>query len=690
MESFLYLASLYLLAAVLLVPLTARLGLGSVLGYLAAGIVIGPVLGLAGAEAGDLQHFAEFGIVMMLFLIGLELEPRVLWDMRHKILGLGGLQVLLTAGVVMGVGIALGLGWKMGLAIGLVLSLSSTAIVLQTLSEKSLTRTAGGRSAFAVLLTQDIAVVPMIAFLPLLAYGMSQADLLKALGLQRTAEPSHPASAVISLVEGLPAWGVTLLTLVIVAAIVLGGHYLTRPIFRFVHAARLPEMSTAISLLIVLGIAFLMMLVGLSPALGTFLAGVVLANSEFRHQLEADIQPFKGLLLGLFFITVGAGFDFRVLLAEPGLILGLTAALMLVKMLILLGLTVVFRLRGHDRWLFALGLAQAGEFGFLLVSFSVQQAVLPAGIAEILLLVIGLSMLLTPLLFILHDRIARRLAEARPDLEADTIEDKGRVIIAGIGRFGQVVNRLVRSSGAATTVLDADMSAVQLMRRFGIKGFFGDPARPELLAAAGLAEADVLVVAVDNRDSATKIVTHARRVRPDIHIVARARDRTHVYELYQAGADDIVRETFDSSVRAGRYALENIGLTEYEAAEDLADLLQGRPCRDARPRRALGARPALASERGLCRPRPRARPRPRNRADAAARRGAAPEGDTRGGGRRPLTRRRRRRAAAERALGSRIGAASRTKRTSDRSATRPGKRDDAGARRPTSRPKACL
>ncbi|MFC2968130.1 cation:proton antiporter domain-containing protein [Acidimangrovimonas pyrenivorans] len=567
MEGFLYLASLYLLSAVLLVPLAARLGLGSVLGYLAAGILIGPVLGLTGAEAGDLQHFAEFGVVMMLFLIGLELEPRVLWNMRHKILGLGGLQLVLTAGAIMGAGILLGLSWKMALAIGLILSLSSTAIVLQTLTEKSLMRTAGGRSAFSVLLTQDIAVVPMIAFLPLLAYGMSQEALLKALGLHGTTEPTHPASAVLGLVEGLPAWGMTLLTLAVVAAIVLGGHYLTRPVFRFVHAAHLPEMSTAISLLIVLGIAFLMILVGLSPALGTFLAGVVLANSEFRHQLEADIQPFKGLLLGLFFITVGAGFNFRVFETEPFLILGLTGALMLVKMLILLALTLVFRLRGHDRWLFALGLAQAGEFGFLLVSFSVQQAVLPAGVAELLLFVIGLSMLLTPLLFLLQDWIARRLAETRPEAEADTIDDKGRVIIAGIGRFGQVVNRLVRSSGAATTVLDADMATVQLMRRFGVKGFFGDPSRPELLAAAGLAEADVLVVAVDNPDSAIKIVAHARQVRPDLHIVARARDRTHVYELYQAGADDIVRETFDSSVRAGRYVLENIGLTAYEAAK---------------------------------------------------------------------------------------------------------------------------
>ncbi|GHE04317.1 potassium transporter [Defluviimonas sp. 20V17] len=568
MEAPLYLASLYLLSAVILVPLAVRMGLGSVLGFLAAGIVIGPVMGLTGHETGDLQHVAEFGVVMMLFLIGLELEPRVLWTMRHKLIGLGGLQILGTAAGVMAAGIALGLTWKMALAVGLILSLSSTAIVLQTLNERNLMRTNGGRSAFAVLLTQDIAVVPMLAFLPLLAYGISPEALLKMLGASNGTTGDHPANAVVSLVQGLPGWGVTLLTLAIVAAIVLGGHYLTRPVFRFVHAAHLPEISTAIALLIVLGIAFLMTLVGLSPALGTFLAGVVLANSEFRHQLSADIQPFKGLLMGLFFITVGAGIDFQVLAAEPLLILGLTLGVMALKLGVLLGLTPIFGIKGRDRWLFALSLAQAGEFGFLLVGFSVQQTVLPRPVGDILLLVIGLSMLLTPLLFVAQARIARRFSEkAGADQAADEIDEKGKVIIAGIGRFGQVVNRLVRMSGIQTVVLDADMAAVQLMRRFGVKGFYGDPTRPELLAAAGLHEAQVLVVAVDDRESALKIVRHARLENPGIHIVARARDRADVYELYQAGADDIVRETFDSSVRAGRYVLENAGLTEYEAAK---------------------------------------------------------------------------------------------------------------------------
>ena len=555
MESFLLQASLYLGAAVLIVPVSVRLGLGSVLGYLAAGILMGPILGLAGAETSDLQHFAEFGVVMMLFLIGLELEPKTLWDMRHRLLGLGGLQVTLTSAALAMALIWLGQSWQIAVTLGLLMSLSSTAIVLQTLDEKNLMRTGGGRAAFSVLLTQDIAVVPMLALIPLLA---SRAPAV-------TPAPGA-AEPLISLVQSLPGWSVTLLTLAIVAAIILGGHYLTRPIFRFVHASRLPEMSTFISLLMVLGIAFLMMLVGLSPALGTFLAGVVLANSEFRHQLEADIKPFKGILMGLFFMTVGMSVDVDVLAAQPFAILGLTLGLMALKALVLFVLTFLFRLKSRDRWLFTLGLAQAGEFGFLITSFAVQQTILPDATAQIALLVISLSMLLTPALFIGQDILSRRYART-PDHSPDEINPTGNVIIAGVGRFGQTVNRLARSSGLNTVVLDADLNTIEALRRFGIKGFFGDPARPELLEAAGLATAQVLVVAVDNHLSATKIVTFARKARPDIHIVARARDRVHVYELYQAGANDIVRETFDSSVRAGRYVLENMGFTEYEAAK---------------------------------------------------------------------------------------------------------------------------
>jgi len=569
LQEFLLHATIYLAAAVIAVPLAARLGLGSVLGYLAAGIVIGPVLGLVGDNVQDLQHFAEFGVVMMLFLIGLELEPRALWDMRHKLLGLGGLQIALTTLAVMGGAmLVLGLYWSVALAVGLVVALSSTAIVLQTLSEKGLIQTGGGRSAFSVLLMQDIAVIPILALLPLLALPRVP-QLAPDGAIQR---PSDLAKAEghghgMSLVEGLPGWGVTLVTLAAVAAVILAGIYLTRPIFAYIHHARLREMYTALALMIVLGIAFLMQLVGLSPALGAFLAGVVLASSEFRHELEGDIEPFKGLLLGLFFITVGSGINFNTLWADPLTLLGLTFALIGLKGGILYVLGRAFRLKGREQWLFTLSLAQAGEFGFVLLSFSVQQNVIPTDLADKLLLIVALSMLITPLLFLLYGWLAQRNPETSEARPADEIDQHGPVIIAGIGRFGQIVNRLVQSSGFRTVVLDHDINTIQLMRKFGFRGFFGDPTRPELLHAAGLDHARVLVVALDNPEAALRLVTYARRARPDLHIVARARDRTQVFKLYQAGANDIVRELFDSSLRAGRYVLENIGLTEYEAAE---------------------------------------------------------------------------------------------------------------------------
>ncbi|MEN9012272.1 MAG: cation:proton antiporter, partial [Yoonia sp.] len=564
METFLFQAMIYLGAAVIAVPLAARLGLGSVLGYLAAGIMIGPVFGLVGTEAKDIQHFAEFGVVMMLFLIGLELEPRVLWDMRRRLIGLGGLQVVLTTALIMAPAVALGFDLRTALAIGLVFALSSTAIVLQTLDEKGLMQTSGGRSVFSVLLTQDIAVIPILALLPLLVIAMPL-TLAPDGSLMRLTEP-HDTHAALSLVEGLPGWGVTLVTLGAVAAIVLVGVFLTRPIFRYIHQARLREMYTALALLMVASIAVLMTMVGLSPALGTFLAGVVLANSEFRHELESDLAPFKGLLLGLFFITVGAGIDFELLANQPVFIVSATAAVILIKGLVLFGLSFLFKMKGKDRWLFTLSLAQAGEFGFVLVSFSLQQGVFGTSLSSTLLLIIALSMLVTPLLFILYDQLSRRLKT--PDgPDADEVDAQGTIIIAGIGRFGQIVNRLVRSAGFETVVIDHDLKTVQMIRKFGYRGFFGDPTRPDLLSAAGLDDASILVAAIDDPASCVKLVTYARKARPDLHIIARARDRVHVYQLYQAGANDIVRELYDSSLRAGRYALENLGLTEFEASE---------------------------------------------------------------------------------------------------------------------------
>lgn len=554
MGGFLLQTTIYLAAAVIAVPIAKRLGLGSVLGYLIAGILIGPVLGIIGSETQDLQHFAEFGVVMMLFIVGLELEPRALWDMRTRLIGMGGLQISLSTLAITAASMIIGLPWSVSLAIGLAFSLSSTAIVVQTLNEKGLMPTAGGRSAFSVLLAQDISVIPMLALIPLLQLP----SLYNA-----AAHGDHHAED-LSLVAGLPGWGVTLVTLAAVAIVILVGVFLARPVLRFIAASRLREMFTAIALLLVIGIALLMTVVGLSPALGTFLAGVVLANSEFRHELEANIEPFKGLLLGLFFITVGAGINFGILFGNFTNIIGMTLGVIFIKALILLILAFAFKLRGRDKRLFALSLAQAGEFGFVMLSTSVQNDVIPKATSDTLSLIIALSMLLTPLLFILYDQLVKHKIVSAATREDDQIDQQGKVIIVGIGRFGQIVNRMALAAGIETTVIDHHVDQIDNMRKFGVKGYFGDPTRPELMHAAGLETADILIVTIDDQKAAVKLVQHARKERPDLHIIARAYDRNHTYELYRAGATDIVRETFDSSIRVSKYMLKQIGWSEFE------------------------------------------------------------------------------------------------------------------------------
>ena len=363
----------------------------------------------------------------------------------------------------------------------------------------------------------------------------------------------------------MPGWQRGLVTIGAIAAVVIGGNYLTRPIFRFIAIARLRELFTAFALLMVVGIALLMTVVGLSPALGTFLAGVVLANSEYRHELESDIDPFKGLLLGLFFITVGAAINFELLFANVGTIVALTLGLMLLKSLVLLGLAQVFGIRNSDRWLFSLSLAQAGEFGFVLLAFTVANGVLPPAISGQLLLVVALSMLLTPLLFILYDKvIAPRYAGAQA-AEPDEIDDDGSIIIAGVGRFGGVINRILLSAGYKTVVLDYNSEHLDRLRVFGLKVFFGDASRPDLLRAAGIETARILIIAIDDREQAIEIVQHVTKRHPHVHIVARAFDRHHVYELWAAGCRDIIRENFDGAVRAARSALEALGIHAYDA-----------------------------------------------------------------------------------------------------------------------------
>ncbi len=580
MTDFLLLAFIFLFAGIVSVPLASRLGLGSVLGYLIAGIAISPILALLGVDVVSIQHFAEFGVVMMLFLVGLELEPRHLWSMRTQLLGLGGGQVVLTTLAVMGAAMLFNQSWNVALAIGLVLALSSTAIVLQTLTEKGLMKSRGGESSFSVLLTQDIAVIPILALIPLLAISQV-GDFTTAVELQPSVEAmsdetlaadahgedhgdEHHGSSM-SLVDGLNGWQTALVTLGAIAAVILGGSYLTRPAFRFISTAGLRELFVATALSMVVGIALLMSLVGLSPALGTFIAGVVLANSEYRHELESDLDPFRGLLLGVFFMTVGAGINFALLWDELGMTILLTILLITIKISVLFLLGTIFGLRGTDRWLLSLGLAQAGEFGFVLLSFTVANNVLPDTISDQLLLVIALSMLLTPLMFIFYDRVISARAVAEEAREEDHIDEPGEVIIAGYGRIGTVVDRMLLAAGYKTTVIDYDSTQIDTLRKFGARVYYGDATRPDLLMAAGIERAKVLVICIDSPDQVTKLAEYALTNFPNLHVIATARNRHHVYELWDIGCRDIIRETYDSALRVGRSAFEATGISREKA-----------------------------------------------------------------------------------------------------------------------------
>ncbi len=553
-DSFFFQAFIYLLAAVLSVPVAKRLGLGSVLGYLIAGVIIGPfVLGLVGGgQQEDVMHFAEFGVVLMLFIIGLELQPSLLWRMRGPILGLGGLQVALTTGAIAGASLLFGLPWPMALAVGMIFALSSTAIVLQTLEEKGLLKTEAGQSAFSVLLFQDIAVIPMLALLPLLESPEVQAKVV-----------------LVAAQEGssLSGWQQTLVVMGVVVGIIVAGRFLMRPVFRFIADTRLREIFTATALLLVIGITLLMQLVGLSPALGTFVAGVVLAENEYRHELETNIEPFKGLLLGLFFISVGASINFNILFRQPLLILGLVIGLMVVKGMILFGLGRGFRLTPSANALFALALAQGGEFGFVLFSFAEQSRVLPTEVTGPLVVVVALSMALTPLVLIANDRLIQpRFAAPRVDREADDIDDgETPVIIAGFGRFGQVVGRLLIANGFEATVLDHDASHIEMLRKFGHKVFYGDSSRLDLLHAAGAEHARLFVVAIDDPERILQTVDMVQKHFPHLKILARATDRRHAYALIRRGVSVVERETFESALDLGTDALKLLGFRAYRA-----------------------------------------------------------------------------------------------------------------------------
>ncbi len=551
-------AVIYLLAAVICVPLAKRLGLGSVLGYLIAGVIIGPIAGLVGEETNTIQHFAEFGVVMMLFIVGLELSPKSLWKMKGLLIGLGGLQIGLTTLIITLIGISLDFPWQPTLVVGLIFSLSSTAIVMQSFAEKSLNKTDGGQAAFSILLSQDIAVIPMLAVIPLLAipayFGMPEVA-------QLTSEHAD-----ISLVQYLSGWQYAGAIAIAITSIIIVGHYVSKPLFTWVANTGLREIYTATVLLLIISISALMNLLGLSPALGAFIAGVVLANSEFRHELESNIEPFKGLLLGLFFITVGAGISFSVVSENLLLISSLTIAIIVIKALVLLSLAILFKIKKSDGWLLTLSLAQAGEFGFVVLSFSSQHQSLPPEWVAILSPVITLTMFLTPLLFIFYDKVViNKYLTTQQSKQPDLIDKKGQVVIAGIGRFGQIINRLLMSNGYDTTVIDQSTTIIDKVKKVDIHAYFGDATNSSLLHTAGLDDASLFVIAIDDKERVLELVKYIKLFHPNLPIVVRAHDRGHAYALENAGAHHVFIESYFTALEMGKSSLKVLGLKENEA-----------------------------------------------------------------------------------------------------------------------------
>ncbi|RQW61630.1 glutathione-regulated potassium-efflux system protein KefB [Vibrio viridaestus] len=533
---FLQSGAIFLTAAAVAVPIAQRMGLGSVLGYLLAGIVIGPWgLGLI-SDVDAILHFAEFGVVMLLFLIGLELNIKKLWKMKGPIIGLGGAQVVVTSALLSVIIYLLGMSWQSSLVVGMGLALSSTAIALRVIEEQELERSETGNSGFAVLLFQDIAVIPMLAILPMLA-GKSGGSWVDAIWM-----------------------------LCGIAGILLGGRYLLNPLFRYIVMSKVRELFTVSALLLVIGIALLMQSLGLSMALGTFLAGVLLAESEFRHELEVSIEPFKGLLLGLFFIAVGMSVDLGLLLKQPIQVLLAVIALVCIKGLVLYLLALFFGIRTKARSTMAAILSQGGEFAFVLFTAAEGHGLIEHQSSSFLLVVVSLSMMTTPLILSLQRKwYALGLNAMVDDLPIDVENREPRVIIAGFGRFGQIVGRLMYANKIKVTVLESDASQIKILRKYGYNVFYGDAANLELLRVAGAEDAEAIIVCTDSPDEVMKIVKLCKEHFPRLKVLARARSRVEAYQLLNEGVDKYSRETFLGALDLGRQTLIELGMHPYEA-----------------------------------------------------------------------------------------------------------------------------
>lgn len=553
-DGFFFQAIIYLASAIICVPIFKKLGLSSILGYLFAGILIGPfVLGLIGQEGQDIMHFAEFGVVMMLFLIGLELDPYKFWKMRKFIIGMGSLQVIGTAAVLfIAISVVLRWSWQATLTIALALTLSSTAIVLQTLKEKGLSKTSMGRSAFAVLLFQDIAVIPILAVLPLLAVGQV-----------------HNENISTSIISDFPAWLQTIIVLGTIAFVYLGGRFIIIPLLYVVARTRLRELFTASALLLVMGVSYIMQLVGISPALGAFLAGIVLANSEFRHELEGDLEPFKGLLLGLFFIGVGASINFSLIMVNPWFVIAFCTIFNIIKFFVLLAVGRIYKKSSDQNLLFAFGLSQGGEFGFVILGFATQLNLIPTMMANQMMAIIALSMIGTPFLLLINEKwidpyfgVKERQANK---IKYDTIDEQNDVVIAGFGNFGSTVGRLLRANGIPATILDMDSDRVDSLRKIGWKVFYGDATRLELLRSAGCENAKLFIAAIDNPRVNLTVIEMIKKHFPNLKILARARNRNDAFEMVDLGLKDLYRENLYSAVHLGVDALVEMGHRKYSA-----------------------------------------------------------------------------------------------------------------------------
>jgi len=558
----LFQAFIYLLAAVVCVPIAKRFGLGSVLGYLIAGVLIGPfVLGpylgtSSGEETKDIMHTAEFGVVMMLFLVGLELDPKEFWNMRRKIVGIGSIQLFGTLLLTMPVCFHFfNLSFGTSVAIGCVVAMSSTAIILQTLSEKGLTKSPSGQASFSVLLFQDIMVIPILAILPLLAVNS-----------MIITEHSHE-----TLLDGAPGWMKTLAILSAIGIIFFVGNYIVNPFFKYIARLQVRELFTSFALMLVIGVSVLMNYVGLSPALGAFMAGVALANSEFKHQLESDIEPFKALLLGLFFLAVGSTINFKLIISEPLQILAATLGIMSIKAIVLLVAGWIFKLKLNQNILFALLLSQIGEFAFVILSLSNQLQLIPKNWHDLLLATTAITMGVTPIVLMINEKwiaplvgIKKKKGGSEDDFDLD-IEENKKIIIAGYGDFGNTIGRLIKFSGFQATVLDNDGERVDLLRKLGFNVYFGDATNLNVLKAAKADEADVLIAAIDPTETNRKLVELVKQHFPHLQIMIRARNRFDLYEYMNEGYKNVYRETFFSALHVGVDLLEILGVSHEDA-----------------------------------------------------------------------------------------------------------------------------